>query len=184
MSNWEYVETNIQYTDGFPFFHVFAKNVAYGAIAEILCSGSEESPGTLEEVCRIYVDPDDPRGYLTADAFLLRDLPLKSLLAQARMDIDSVPTLVGGKNVPAFMELAKEWPKGDVDEVARWAGHIYLSAIRNGNPANKAVQDAYGMSRSTASRVIRRARMLGYIPADIVAPPAPGRGTSNLKVVK
>lgn len=184
MSNWKYTTTKTEMAEGFPYFLIYAHNALYRAIAEIHCGGTEESPNTIEVVLGITIDSDDDVSPLTVDAFLLRDLPLTSLLAQARMELAGHTASVTDGDTPNFRELANEWPKGDIDEVARWAGHIYLSAIRDGIPANKAVQDAYGMTRSTAQRVIKRARTLGHIPEDIVAPPTHGQGVSTLKVVK
>lgn len=181
MSNWKYTTTETKISDGFPFFFVFAHNDLYHTIAEIHCCGSEESPTTLEEVIGITIDSDETRNTIPVDSFLLRDLPLASLLAQARMEISGTTASIDEGDTPDFREIAKEWPKGDIDEVARWAGHIYLSAIRDGIPANKAVQDAYGMHRSTAQRVIKRARMLGVIPEGTFAL---STHTGNLNSVK
>lgn len=96
----------------------------------------------------------------------IRDLPYSQLIARAQL-------LLGGRGFGdaldlsiediSFDELRKEWPKGDVDAVSRAVGVVYRLSIVDGQPAQKSVQKAFGVSRATAGRMISKARELGYI---------------------
>ena len=107
----------------------------------------------------------------------LRSLPIGRLLSQAALDVFKVerPAETGGETPPDFRELRTEWPKGDTDRVAKWAGWLYQRAVSAGDPANKAVQDAFDVSRRTAQRMIGMARDLGYLPEQVVSASGPSR---------
>ena len=112
----------------------------------------------------------------------LARVPYSRLLSQAgadpsRADIAPLtPTLSASDETPPdFHELRKEWPKGDTDTVARWAGRLYSRAVAAGDSATKAVEDAFGVSKSTAKRMVGLARDLGYLDANVVGAPVPQR---------
>lgn len=62
-----------------------------------------------------------------------------------------------------YRSLRSEWPKGDIGELIGAVGDVYLQAVVAGTPTQKAVQDAFGVSRATAGRMISKARELGHI---------------------
>ncbi|MGP5037683.1 hypothetical protein [Corynebacterium variabile] len=107
----------------------------------------------------------------------LRALPIGRLLSQAALDVFRVerPVETGGETPPDFTELRAEWPKGDTDRVAKWAGWLYQRAVVAGDPANKAVQGAFDVSRRTAQRMIGMARERGYLPEQVVSASGPSR---------
>ena len=172
MSDWKFVEVNETNDDGFTWYEVIAYNDILDAIMKVVASEELATPGASPLIDSINVTPGESSLFLKPDAFLLRDIPLNRIISQASYEITTRKNVAAEmiESIPNFQALATEWPKGDIDEVAKWAGYIYLNAIKSGKPANKAVQDAYGMTRSTAQRVIKRARMIGAIPDGLFAP--------------
>ena len=132
--------------------------------------------------------PDDEvLDWISPDSSLLRDVPFKRLFSQAAADLRgrergkildgqrSLPIDYLGGKLPDFKALRAEWPKGDTRKVASWAGYLYASAVADGQPATKAVQDAFDVSRRTAQRMIGMARELDFLDADVVGAPVPSR---------
>ncbi|MGP5183293.1 DUF6214 family protein [Corynebacterium variabile] len=131
--------------------------------------------------------PEDVLNWITPDSSLLRGVPFRRLLMQASADLREresasigngqqvLPVDFFGGEVPDFRALRAEWPKGDTERVASWAGHLYATAVADGQPATKAVQDAFGVSRRTAQRMIGMARELGFLADDVVGAPVPSR---------
>ncbi len=52
----------------------------------------------------------------------------------------------------------------NVDVALRWVADRYVRADATGRPPTKEVQIAFGVSRATASRMVRRARDRGFLP--------------------
>lgn len=133
------------------------------------------------------VDSLPDHGQIPADSDLLRGVPFRRLMTQAAASIrererehlehgqQTLPVDFFGGEVPDFRALRAEWPKGDIDKVASWAGHLYATAVADGQPANRAVEDAFGVSRTTAQRMIARARDRGFLADDVVGAPVPSR---------
>lgn len=133
------------------------------------------------------VDSLPDHGQIPADSDLLRGVPFRRLMTQAAADLrererehiehgqQTLPVDFFGGEVPDFRALRAEWPKGDTERVASWAGHLYAAAVADGQPANRAVEDAFGVSRTTAQRMIARARELGFLADDVVGAPVPSR---------
>lgn len=123
--------------------------------------------------------------WISPDSSLLRDMPFRRLFTQASAELrdrehgkildgqQSLPIDYFDGKLPDFRELRKEWPKGDTRKVANWAGNLYMAAVADGQPATKAVEDAFGVSRSTAKRMVALARELGFIADHVVGAPGP-----------
>lgn len=108
----------------------------------------------------------------------LSRVPYTRLLAQASAELNRTDdfTPEDPDDMPDFHALRAEWPNGQrADEVALWAGNIYTRAVVDGHAATKAVEDAFGVSKSTAKRMIARARDRGYLADDVVGAPVPSR---------
>lgn len=117
---------------------------------------------------------------LPTSAALMRTIPYARLLRQALTELeeqDNNMQIVENRNLsdvqelPNFAELRKEWPKGDTREVAKWAGYVYMKAVADGEASTKAVAESFGVSRSTAKRMIALAREQEFIAAHVVGAP-------------
>lgn len=122
--------------------------------------------------------------FIVANSALLTGVPFRRLFSQAAVDLKHRTRLSAGVDslldsdpqiLPDFRELRKEWPKGDTRKVASWAGYLYAAAVADGQPATKAVEDAFGVSKATARRMIARARELDFLADDVVGAPVPSR---------
>lgn len=72
-----------------------------------------------------------------------------------------------------YRDWLSEWPNGDgIKGLLAVVAHVYNGAIKRESPPTKAVVDTFGVSRSTASRMIARARKDGIKLSD----PAPYPG--------
>ncbi|MGJ0183898.1 hypothetical protein [Corynebacterium glyciniphilum] len=118
--------------------------------------------------------------WITPDSDLLRSVPFRRLFSQASAELlvrsqvsDQVPADAVPGFLPDFREMRSEWPKGDTRQVARWAGYVYATAVADGQPANKAVEEAFGVSRTTAKRMVTLARELGFLADSVVGAPGP-----------
>ncbi|MGP5432475.1 DUF6214 family protein [Corynebacterium variabile] len=108
----------------------------------------------------------------------LSRVPYTRLLAQAAVELNRADNFTPDDpdNLPDFHAMRAEWPNGQrADEVALWAGNLYTRAVVDGHAATKAVEDAFGVSKSTAKRMIARARDRGYLADDVVGAPVPSR---------
>ncbi|WP_313094395.1 DUF6214 family protein [Corynebacterium variabile] len=117
-------------------------------------------------------------GILPLFARELSRVPYSRLLAQATVDLSRTDDFTPDDpdDLPDFHALRAEWPNGQrADEVALWAGNLYTRAVVDGQAATKAVEDAFGVSKSTAKRMIARARDSGYLADDVVGAPVPSR---------
>lgn len=120
--------------------------------------------------------------FVIADSDLLRGVPFRRLFSQASTDLmrltavpNPAPEGSPSTTLPDMVKLRGEWPKGDTREVAKWAAVLYGQAVEDRNPATRAVQDAFNVSRSTAKRMIDLARELGFLADDVVGAPVPSR---------
>lgn len=59
--------------------------------------------------------------------------------------------------------VMEEWPNGDLEDVARWTAGTYAMAAYRGIGPTRAVREAAGVSQTTAGRLIRSARDLGFL---------------------
>lgn len=108
----------------------------------------------------------------------LSRVPYTRLLAQAAVELNRADNFTPDDpdNLPDFHAMRAEWPNGQrVDEVVMWAANLYTRAVVEGQAATKAVEDAFGVSKSTAKRMIARARDRGYLTDDVVGAPVPSR---------
>lgn len=129
------------------------------------------------------VDPDNTRAHIVipADSALLRSVPLRRLFGQATAELVQRHGKVSPKSqrdaveLPDFRQLRTEWPKGDTRTVAKWAGYLYAQAVADGQPATKAVEDAFGVSKTTARRMVAMARELEFLADNVVGAPVPSR---------
>ncbi|WP_414120835.1 hypothetical protein [Corynebacterium nuruki] len=144
------------------------------------CLVDLDDPADEMSPVKAQFDVVDPTGYLAENhgsapfsPVELRDVPYRRLLSQATLDAGRRESDYRVQNPPDFKALRAEWPKGDTDEVARWAGWVYKRAVADGQPATKAVEDAFGVSRSTAKRMVALARELGFIADHVVGAPGP-----------
>ena len=74
-----------------------------------------------------------------------------------------------------YKDLAKEWPKGDLVKVSHAVAEVYTNAVQEGNPPKQAVVQTFGISTSTAGRMIAKARELGTLTTTNVG----GRPTTD-----
>ena len=77
-----------------------------------------------------------------------------------------------------YKDLAKEWPKGDINAVCHAVAEIYNNAIQEGKPPKQDVVQAFGTSTSTAGRMIAKARKLGTLTTTNVG----GRPTTDTTI--
>ena len=62
-----------------------------------------------------------------------------------------------------YKDLAKEWPKGDLEKLSHAVAEVYTSAIRNDEPPTQAVAKAFKKHYRTAIRMVTKARELGIL---------------------
>lgn len=134
----------------------------------------------LDPTGEAYESAAEMGGYAILPLFAreLSRVPYTRLLAQAAVELNQTEdfTPEDPDDMPDFHALRAEWPNGQrADEVALWAGNLYTRAVVDGHAATKAVEDAFGVSKSTAKRMIARARDRGYLADDVVGAPVPSR---------
>lgn len=69
---------------------------------------------------------------------------------------------------PLSEDIRDCWSAPDpqnVDVALRWVADRYVRADATGRPPTKEVQIAFGVSRATASRMVRRSRDRGFLPS-------------------
>ena len=65
-----------------------------------------------------------------------------------------------------YKDLAKEWPKGDLEKLSHAVAEVYTNAIRNGEPPTQAVAKAFKKHYRTAIRMVMKARELDILKED------------------
>lgn len=134
----------------------------------------------LDPTGEAYESAAEMGGYAILPLFAgeLSRVPYTRLLAQASAELNQTDDFTPDDpaDLPDFHALRAEWPNGQrADEVAMWAGYLYTRAVVDGQAATKAVEEAFGVSKSTAKRMIARARDCGYLADDVVGAPVPSR---------
>lgn len=66
-------------------------------------------------------------------------------------------------------EVLDEWPRGDLDVLLRHVAALHNWAALTGHGPTKALQDAAGVSKSTAIRMLRTTKAHGYKLVDLPA---------------
>lgn len=95
---------------------------------------------------------------------LMRDFPYNEILSKAALQIQEIhPPEDGSNEASNFHQLRNEWPNGDLEAVSKAVAGEYHLATLTGQPAQQAVAEAFNVSRSTAGRMIAKARELGKI---------------------
>ena len=62
-----------------------------------------------------------------------------------------------------YKDLAKEWPKGDLEKLSHAVAEVYTNAIHNDEPPTQAVAKAFKKHYRTAIRMVMKARELGIL---------------------
>lgn len=125
-----------------------------------------------------FEDPSTEPYALEITPHLLSYAPYTSLLTQAWLHVSEEPGHLPSAGDLDFSALREEWPDGNIVEVSKGVGAVHRNALAHGEPAQKAVQDTFNVSRSTAGRMIAKARELGFIHVKGVAG-RPRKGTEN-----
>lgn len=129
---------------------------------------------------RVYIGKEwELRVPIPMDA--MREIPFAQLIARAQLIAQGHPVEMQGEawRVPHYATLRNEWPNGDVQAVVKAVADVYHRAVIYGHPAQQAVQEAFTVSRSTAGRMISKARELGMIHVSSVVGRPRRKGTSN-----
>lgn len=65
-----------------------------------------------------------------------------------------------------YKDLAKEWPKGDLEKLSHAVAEVYTNALNGGAAPRQSVAIAFKKHEQTAARMIKKARELGILKED------------------
>ena len=65
-----------------------------------------------------------------------------------------------------YEDLAKEWPKGDLEKLSHAVAEVYTNALNGGAAPRQSVAIAFKKHDQTAARMIKKARELGILKED------------------
>lgn len=173
MSNWELLEVEAHPSMGKPFF--LARFIDRGDpdlhIDLCVMLTPQRQAKVVSTAVELVSEADNERGI---PAGRLRSIPYGELTVKVlgRLNHPSVRLGLGyigqDEDEYDFRELRQEWPNGDIEQVSKVVTGSYLHAIVSGHPPKTVIAERFGVSTSTASRMIAKARELGFLHAQSV----------------
>lgn len=174
MSNWELLDVEAHPSMGKPFFSARFIDRGDPDLHIDLCImlTPQRQAKVVSTAVELVSEADNERGI---PAGRLRSIPYGELTLKVlgRLNHPAVRARgLGNIGQPQheydYRELRQQWPNGDVERVSKAVADSYTAAITSGQPPKPTIAERFEVSTSTASRMIAKARELGFLRAQSV----------------